>query len=165
MWRWLSRFRRPTPRPFDWGLVEHMKLTLLRSKQDDVCTFGALFAADGTLICYTLEEPWRDNAKGVSCIPAGSYPWFIRVSKKNGGTGHRAVDVPELKDVPNRTNVQIHIGNTLADTEGCILVGSARGVGAGISGSKLAFEKLMKEIGDVKEGTLDVVDVPPPKAA
>jgi hypothetical protein len=127
-----------------------VKLTLIRTKQDDACTFGDLFAHDGERLCVTLEEPWRENQKDVSCIPIGTYPWFKRLSPKRG------YEVIELKDVPDRSNVQIHIGNTLSDTEGCILVGSARGVGAGISGSKLAFKKLMTEVKDAEEGTLEV---------
>jgi hypothetical protein len=135
-----------------------MKLTLIRSHKGTDCCKGDLFAHDGERICVTLEEPHRDTNgdgitdKGCSCIPAGTYPWFKRKSPKRG------YEVVELKGVPGRTNVQIHVGNNLSHTEGCILVGSARGHGATVTGSKLAFEKLMKEIKEVKEGTIEVVD-------
>ena len=31
---------------------------------------------DGEFICYTIELPWKNNEKRVSCIPVGKY--FIR---------------------------------------------------------------------------------------
>lgn len=134
-------------------------LTLRRQKVTDVCTLGRLYAADGAELCVTLEEPWRDENKdglgdkNVSRIPAGTYPAFRRLSPARG------YEVFELKDVPGRSNVQIHKGNTVADTLGCILVGTAWAENA-ITGSKRAFDKLMAELYDVDECTLTVVDVP-----
>ena len=65
----------------------------------------------------TLELPWRDNLKNVSCIPPGIYDAFKRISPKRG------TEVIELIDVPNRGNIQIHPGNCYTDILGCILPG------------------------------------------
>lgn len=129
-----------------------MKLTLQRLPSLLPCTFGELLAQDGQHIAVTLEEPWRDNQRSVSCIPAGEYPWFKRVSPKRG------YEVIELRDVPDRSNVQLHIGNTLDHTEGCVLVGTARGEGVSITGSRNAFKKLMAEVAAHDSGTLVVVN-------
>lgn len=111
-----------------------MKLMVLQriDKNAKRC-YGRMEDEHGKVVCEaTLEEPHRDEDgdgitdRGRSCIPAGTYEMFLRKSKRNGGTGGRDYDVWELEGVPGRTNVQVHIGNDLEDTEGCILVGSAR---------------------------------------
>jgi len=65
---------------------------------------------------YTLENPWRDNAKKVSCIPDGSYP-----CKPFSGTRYK--NVWHVSGVPDRSAILIHYGNTTEDTEGCVLIG------------------------------------------
>lgn len=64
----------------------------------------------------TLELPWLNNAKQVSCIPIGVYECSKRFSDKFGY--HFCV-----KNVPNRDFILIHQGNTKNDIKGCILVG------------------------------------------
>jgi hypothetical protein len=63
-----------------------------------------------------LELPWKDNANNISCIPVGSYQGTIRT---DGNKGWRI----ELVSVPDRTNVQLHVGNYTTDILGCILLG------------------------------------------
>lgn len=111
-----------------------MKIVVLqRADQNNRRTYGRFELEDGTVIVpFTLEEPWRDldqngiSDRNISCIPAGEYELVLRKSHQNGGTGGRDYDVWELIGVPGRDNVQIHIGNDLDDTEGCILVGMRR---------------------------------------
>ncbi|MBI4403658.1 MAG: hypothetical protein HY537_05830 [Deltaproteobacteria bacterium] len=67
---------------------------------------------------YTLERPWIENLKVVSCIPAGRYPAHIR-------RDHDPWRI-ELENTGNRTNIQIHNGTILEHIEGCILVGTYR---------------------------------------
>jgi hypothetical protein len=82
--------------------------------------------APGVLICgsrplwVTLEENWRDNARGISCIPEGSYLCQLSEHPKHGMTY-------EVMAVPGRSSILIHSGNTEADTEGCILLGKEYG--------------------------------------
>ncbi len=76
---------------------------------------GALYA-NNERVCYTLELPWRDNQNNISCIPVGNYVGSIRT---DGNKGWRI----ELAAVPNRTHVQLHVGNYPSDVLGCILVG------------------------------------------
>lgn len=65
----------------------------------------------------TLELPWKENQQNISCIPEGQYKAFKRVSPKNG-------NVYELVNVRGRSYIQGHIGNSIADTLGCILHGA-----------------------------------------
>jgi len=70
---------------------------------------------------YTLEEPWQSNKRRISCIPADVYLCTPH-GWEQGSTKHFK-RVWEVRGVPDRTAILIHGGNTLADTEGCILVG------------------------------------------
>ena len=86
-------------------------------------TMGQLFI-DRVLICDTLEDSYRGenltNTKvyGQTCIPCGKYEVEITHSNRFKR------ELPELKNVPFFSGVRIHSGNTVKDTEGCILVGN-----------------------------------------
>ncbi|HYH63435.1 MAG TPA: DUF5675 family protein [Urbifossiella sp.] len=94
-------------------------LFLRRTISSDKGTFGVL-TRNGKTLCVTCEDPWRDNARGESCIPAGRYRCV-------GFNGAKYKDVWEVTGVPNRTAILIHAGNTMNDTRGCILVGKRLG--------------------------------------
>lgn len=81
----------------------------------DTHTYGDLYLNDQH-ITQTLELPFEDNQKCISCIPEGTYQAQFHFSRK-----HKSCFL--LLRVPNRSEILVHIGNTLSDTEGCILVG------------------------------------------
>lgn len=99
--------------------AEDFKLSVFRQFPGKKCTSGYL-AVNGNIICYTLERPWADNQQNISSIPAGTYTAFLRYDHAD----HWRL---ELRNVPGRTNVQIHIGNQPDQTKGCILVGKKLG--------------------------------------
>ncbi|WP_299582659.1 DUF5675 family protein [Mucilaginibacter sp.] len=99
--------------------AEDFKVTVFRQYPNNKCTSGYL-AVNGNIICYTLEKPWIDNINNISSIPEGTYGGILRYDHSD----HWRI---ELVGVPNRPNIQIHIGNVLDDTKGCILVGTALG--------------------------------------
>ncbi len=104
--------------------------TLLRIRRSDHGTEGVLIFDD--FRCFTLELPWRENAKNLSCIPAGEYDVTIRISPRFGR-------VYWILTVEDRTYILIHSGNWAGDkqkgltthTNGCILLGEKRGYLAG----------------------------------
>ena len=61
--------------------------------------------------CFTLELPWKDNMRYVSCIPPGNY--YL----------HKDGNVLRIMDVLGRDGIQIHSGNYHKEIHGCILVG------------------------------------------
>lgn len=65
---------------------------------------------------YTLELPWRDNKKNVSCIPAGTYTAKIYKSTRHG-------TILAIENVKNRTLIRWHAGNYTSQILGCALVG------------------------------------------
>lgn len=105
---------------------------------------GELITEEGKFLCVTLELPDRQNKEGESCIPCGTYEMFKRISSRNntriGGV------VYELKDVPERENIQIHIGNFLNNTSGCILVGKSTNNHILIESTK-AMKELLEFLG------------------
>ena len=90
-------------------------LTLKRVSHDDDGTYGVL-VDQTTPFAVTLEDPWLENRRDVSCIPAGSYRCRRIKSPRFG-------DVFLLEDVPERSHVLVHKVNTEEDTRGCLLVG------------------------------------------
>ncbi len=64
---------------------------------------------------YSLELPKGSGGSGF-CITQGLYNCILHDSPKHPHTW-------QLLNVPNRTEILIHNGNYLADTQGCILVG------------------------------------------
>jgi hypothetical protein len=97
---------------------------------------------------YTLELPWRDNELCKSCIPGGTYT----IQKAANGRWN-------LLNVPGRTEIQIHVGNTAADTTGCIIIGKSRGILEGLPAvleSKAAMEEFNNAMGEVKEALLSI---------
>lgn len=128
------------------------KLTLKRINSSSECVLGVL-ELDDKEICKTLELPWRDNQKGISCIPAGEYKLSPYPSSRFG-------EVYIVNDVPNRTGILIHTGNTADDIQGCILVGDSYGKLNGkkaVLNSRQAFNLLKETLGE-EEYLLNVVD-------
>jgi hypothetical protein len=115
-------------------------IILKRKETSDKGTFGELFV-DGRMMFHTCELPWKDNQTKISCIPKGTYKAKLRNSPKYHDHWH-------LQDVPNRSMILIHSGNTIGDIEGCILIGQGRGEVNGlpaVTSSRRAME-LMRQM-------------------
>lgn len=93
------------------------------------------------MFCHTLEPP----RSGVDhpCIPAGRYKVVMYNSPK-----FKALR-PLICDVPGRSGILIHEGNTAKDTLGCVLVGNNTEVGM-VTSSKATLQKLMDIISAAK---------------
>jgi hypothetical protein len=116
-------------------------------------TFGKLTSNDGKFFCYTLERPVDGDHP---CIPAGSYKVTI--------DWHHPMDLekryrcPELLDVPDRSQIQIHIANRVVELLGCIAPGERIGADC-VEESGAAFRRLMAYLeGAALPFTLDVID-------
>jgi hypothetical protein len=99
------------------------KAFLNRVQSDEHQTLGYFYLYDGVSLmfeCVSLELPWKDNKRQVSCIPKGTY----KVSQKRS---ERYKNHFILENVPNRTAILIHAGNFNSHTKGCILLGTSFG--------------------------------------
>lgn len=118
-----------------------MKLKVERTWCGPKCTIGTL-SIDGANECFTLEDVVRaDGAKvyGETAIPAGTYKVIISYSNRFKR------DLPLVADVPGFVGIRIHPGNTAEDTDGCILVGQAKGPDS-VTNSRAAFNILFPKI-------------------
>jgi hypothetical protein len=105
---------------------ELKEVNIFRTAENHTQTLGVIIVKNENdswrlpEVFYTLELPWKENRRNISRIPAGEYEAIKYYSPK-----HKRI-VILLLDVPERTSIEIHPGNTIKDTTGCILVGCAR---------------------------------------
>lgn len=118
-----------------------INLLLIRDTFSKKSTIGELFL-NGERICDTLENPYVDNQRNISCIPEGIYPVRLRLPRESATRDYIHLLVQE---VPNRDWILFHRGNTAKDTSGCILVGLGTQQDF-VSNSTLAMDLLIKEI-------------------
>ena len=115
------------------------RLILVRTSTSEQGTFGQLTTPNGKKF-HTVELPWRNNQRRISCIPAGRYRCGWHPSRKFG-------IVPILKNVPNRDAILMHKGNYAGDVQagyksdylGCI------GIGVGLASVRVG-DKMQKMI-------------------
>ena len=107
-----------------------MKIKILRHYSKKDYTIGHLFI-DGRYYCDTLEPADRNlymdtppeeiaaikNRHGKTAIPYGVYAVTVNHSNRFGKP------MPLVLDTPGFRGIRIHPGNTVEDTEGCILPG------------------------------------------
>jgi len=100
-------------------------------------THGSLYL-DGVFIAFTIELPWLQNKKRISCIAEGCYVLRRRYSVKF--KWHYI-----LLDVTDRSGILIHpANNAQQELQGCIApVTALVGEGTGVA-SRKAMQKLME---------------------
>ena len=137
-----------------------MRLLLNRYDYQDKQTLGRLFLLDiydNILADWdTLELPWKDNQRRVSCIPIGTYKARKHISPKFGLCLW-------LQGVPNRSEILIHKGNYHTDILGCILIGKDlsdinKDGYLDVIRSKVAMKELMDSLFDVDGIMIEIIN-------
>jgi len=122
------------------------QVEILRLRRSDQGTEGILVTEEYE--CKTLELPWRENQRQISCIPPDIYNVEIRLSNKYGR-------IYWVRNVPNRSYILIHSGNFAGDKSkgfkthvmGCILLGTRSGFLGGqvaVLNSRIAVRQFME---------------------
>lgn len=147
-----------------------MKLSCRRFEYAKDWTISRLYINDSSSQeCYILEGPVRPvgvKVPGHTAIPAGKYEVIVDISVHmlNPDGTHKVL--PHLLNVPNFQGIRIHSGNTDADTEGCLLVGTGWSGGDMITNSRDAFNKLFPKIqmalANKETVTIEIVDTNKP---
>lgn len=111
-----------------------MELELIRVYYA-IGTSGTIWYS-GQKICKSIELPWRNNQRGISCIPEGRYLLRTKIHPVKGKQ-------LEVCDVPGREGILIHAANRAVDElKGCIApVSKVTGPGEGLY-SRIALERL-----------------------
>jgi RHS repeat-associated protein len=97
---------------------------------------------------FAIEDAVGGTSRNKPPVDVGAYDAFLRKD--------RAPNRVELVGVPNYANVQIHIGNTAADVEGCFAVGTARGPDF-VTGSRQAMAGILDLIAADGTGNIRVL--------
>ena len=121
--------------------VKGVNLLIVRDTFTEKSTIGRLFI-NGESFCDTLENPYINNQRNISCIPEGNYKVRLRLPRESATRDYLHLLV---QDVPNRDYILFHIGNSAKDTSGCILVGNGREQDI-VENSRLAMDLVMQEI-------------------
>ena len=142
-----------------------MELILERIAKRKTYTIGHLYirqqvmdeylpGTEDKYFCDTLEPTWRDYAngaykvKGRSAIPEGRYAVVISWSPKFKQWLPILLGGPEFNK--QWQGIRIHMGNTVKDTQGCILVGRNQRVGEVLESRKWLYE-LKQKIVEAKD--------------
>ena len=99
-------------------------LTLIRDVKAGDSILGKLYF-NGGIVCYTLENE-------AKAIPTGSY----NVQNSKSQKFKRELPLVWNAKVPASRGIRIHVGNSVKDSSGCVLVGMSRDVHL-LGGSKL----------------------------
>ena len=121
--------------------VKGVNLLLIRDTFTENSTIGRLFI-NGESFCDTLENPYINNERNISCIPEGQYKVRLRLPRESATRDYLQLLV---QVVPNRSYIIFHVGNKPSHTKGCILVGNGRKQDV-VQNSRLAMDLLIKEI-------------------
>lgn len=95
-------------------------------------TLGSWMDERAGILCKILELPWKDNRRGISCIPEGEY--LVTYSDpvlpddpnteedESGGRHPRPYAHYIIHNVPNRSGILVHRGARPTHSLGCQLV-------------------------------------------
>lgn len=100
-----------------------MKAILIRNSYGNKQTLGTLIIFDGISVvyqCKTLELPWVNNERNISCIPEGDY-WVRKRTAAESPS--RDYDHFIVEKVPDRSYILWHAGTYFTHIKGCLLMG------------------------------------------
>jgi hypothetical protein len=149
-----------------------MKLLLKRRFKGEKYTIGSLYV-DGVYFSDTLEDPDRglrhdmpiediimQKVKGNTAIPYGTYKVVMDIVSPKFAAREMyrfcSGKLPRLLNVPGFEGILLHVGNTPADTEGCLLVGENKVKGQVIN-STATFKRLYELLAVADDVSIEIV--------
>jgi hypothetical protein len=126
-----------------------MEIKVIRKVFTEISTIGELYI-NGKFECFALEDKDRKLESGgqkvyaKTAIPRGEYNLVMSFSNRFQKY------LPEIQNVPQFAGIRIHSGNTAADSEGCILLGTTK-ANDFVGNSKVAVAAFIKQIQKVEK--------------
>lgn len=118
-------------------MIDLLPLFLLERVYLKDRTLGSIISPQGGIICKTLELPWLDNQRSVSCIKEGTFVVTLSgpvlqddpstEEDESGGRHPRPYSHYIVHNVPGRSGILMHRGHTPSCSKGCITVGGRFG--------------------------------------
>jgi hypothetical protein len=131
-----------------------MNLKLIRQTFALYGIEGELFDDKGLHVCFTLEHAYEQpDGSYQPKVPPGIYVCQRGRHRLEGM--NNSFETFEITNVPGHTNILFHKGNYNNDSEGCVLVGAALGVGC-ILESAIAFGSFLQLQEGLESFTLTV---------
>ena len=99
-----------------------MKIVIKREIKGNTYTAGKMYVDDwyfaDTLEPKNIDWSKEEKTLGKTAIPEGTYKLKMRFSTKF------KCQMPFLQNVPHFEGIMLHVGNSVRDSRGCILVGT-----------------------------------------
>ena len=128
-----------------------MKIVIKREIKGNTYTAGKMYVDDwyfaDTLEPRTIDWNKEEKVAGKTAIPEGTYKLEMRFSTKF------KTQMPFLQNVPHFTGIMIHVGNSVRNTSGCILIGT-RTFPSVLTHSRDALNRLILLIEEHKDETI-----------
>ena len=136
-----------------------MNLKLRRTNYTSRGIFGVLEQYDGTQLAVTLEHSYESTVDSHCAtfdakLPRGLYTCVRGVHQLVGHPD--SFETFEVKGVAGHYGILFHVGNTNANSDGCILLGTTR-VHNMVVNSQIAFDQFMEAQAGVVSFQLEVV--------
>ena len=132
-----------------------------RYSHEEKQTIGNLYLLDSNQAIIhrwdSLELPWLDNQRNISCIPEGTYRAHVHYSPTFG-------KCLWIKNVPNRSEILVHYGNFHSDILGCVLIGKNlkdinKDGHIDVTSSRDSMRELLYALGDKESIKLKIVSI------
>lgn len=107
-------------------------------------TLGDFILPSGKVL-KTIERPWLNNKRRVSCYPEGVY--LVKYLPRSASGKYKRVW--HVQNVPNRSGILFHGGNLVKHSLGCTIVGLRHGwLGKALAvlSSKIGLNKMRDEL-------------------
>jgi hypothetical protein len=133
--------------------------TIERLPSTTMGVFG--YATFGDREFVSVERPWLNNQRSISCIPLGAYNLVHHNSAKHPNTFALVNEVLGVyhHDHPlaKRTEILIHVANNMFDLEGCIGLGTEFGCLQGKWSVRHSVTAVQAALARIEEG--DVLNI------
>lgn len=129
-------------------------MILIRNSFEESGIYGELLNDLGQQIAVTLEHAYKNTfGNYYPKVPESYYNCILGTHQLEGMI--HSFQTYELQDVPDHSNILIHMGNYNKDSDGCILLGEERS-GDMITNSVKTFDSFISSLNGKQSFMLEI---------